>query len=78
MPPFDPALFKDVFDFVLVSPPPGGSGEGSGLSFPEGTRRFWADSDPDLVGNTFSAVVTALDLLTSGPHPGVVPTNLSR
>ncbi len=28
-----PALFKDAFDFVLLSPPLGGSGGGSGLSF---------------------------------------------
>ncbi len=37
---------KDAFDF-LVSPPPGGSGGGSGLSFSLGDRGFWADSGPD-------------------------------
>jgi hypothetical protein len=30
----DPAVFKDAFYFVLVSPPPGGPGEGPDCRFP--------------------------------------------
>ena len=42
-----PAVFQDAFYFVLVSPPPGESGGGSGLSFSFGDRGFRADSGPD-------------------------------
>ena len=34
MPRLVPAVFDDAFDFVLVSPPPGGSGEGPDCHFP--------------------------------------------
>ena len=43
---FDPAVFKDAFYFVLVSPSPGGPGEGTDCHFPKGNREFWADSGP--------------------------------
>ena len=37
-----------IFNFVLgPPPPPGGPGGGSGLSFPQGNRRFGADSGPN-------------------------------
>ncbi len=32
---------------LFLSPPPGGSRGGSGLSSYFGNRRFWVDSDPD-------------------------------
>ena len=41
-----PAVFKDAFYVLLVSPPPGGCGGGSGLSFSYGDRGFWEDSGP--------------------------------
>ncbi len=42
-------VLEDALYFVLVSPPPGGSGGGSGLSFPLGDLGFWADSGPNPV-----------------------------
>ncbi len=37
-----------IFNFVLGPPPrPGGPGGGSGLSFSDGNRRFWAESGPN-------------------------------
>ncbi len=46
-------LSKDVFGFVLVFPPPGWSGRGSGLAFSEGDRGLGADAGPDPGGNIF-------------------------
>ncbi len=57
LPGFFPAVFKDSFFFVLVSPSPGvsggESGGWSGLSFSLGCRGFLADSGPDPGGGSF-------------------------
>ncbi len=57
---FDTAVFEDAFCFVLVSPPPGGSGGGSGLTLSFGNRGFWADSGPDPGGDLFVMFILVL------------------
>ncbi len=42
----DPVVFEDAFSFVLVFPPPRGSGEGSDCHFPREIVGFEADSGP--------------------------------
>ncbi len=49
--PTDLAVLETIFIFVFGPPPTGGPGGGSGLSFPEGKRGFWADPSPDPGGN---------------------------
>ncbi len=44
------AVFENVFDFAHVSPPPEGSGGGSGLSSSFGDQALWADFGPDTGG----------------------------
>ena len=46
-------VFKDAFDFDLVSPPPRGSGGGSALSLSKGIRGFGADAGPEPGVNLF-------------------------
>ncbi len=55
--PYNPAVFKDAFYVVLVSPPPGGSGGQFGLSFSQGYRGFCADSGPDPGGRNSSFIL---------------------
>ncbi len=45
------AVLKHIFNFVLGPPSPGGPGGGFVLSFPQGNRRFWADSGSNPAGN---------------------------
>ncbi len=62
-----PAAFKDAFSFVLVSPPPGGSVEGSGFSFSIRDGWFSADSGPDPGGEpTFYFCILALSAAGRG------------
>ncbi len=59
------AVLKTIFNVVLALPFPGGPWGGSGLSFPFGDRRFWADSGPDLGVIYFRIFVLALSAARS-------------
>ncbi len=62
----NPTVFEDTFYFSLGSPPPGRFGGGSGLSFPLGDRRLWADSGPDPVENTIFIFILISALSVAG------------
>ena len=55
-----PAVSKDAFYFLLVSPAPGGHGGGSGLPLSSGKRGLGADAGPDPGRNLFRIFILAL------------------
>ncbi len=60
-----PAVFKDGFDFALVSPLPGGSGEGPGCHFPKEIVLF-GPIPARIRGETYFLFILALSAAGSG------------